>query len=75
MKAQLSGSSPRSRRGDRAERGLTQREQRLLALITSWEQAYIAGMRPEGNGERTRRSATRVASLELPFVGRLPSSR
>ena len=59
----------RSRRGTRAERGLTLREQRLLALITAWEAAYAAGMRPEERDEPPR-----IVSLGLPFVGRPPRS-
>ncbi|MDM8214907.1 hypothetical protein QUW15_01815 [Desulfovibrio piger] len=59
----------RSRRGTRAERGLTLREQRLLALIAAWEAAYVAGMRPE-----EREEPPRIVSLGLPFVGRPPQS-
>lgn len=60
---------PRSRRGTRAERGLTLREQRLLALIAAWEAAYAAGMRPV-----EQKKTPRVVSLGLPFVGRPPSA-
>ena len=59
----------RPRRSARAERGLTLREQRLLALITIWEQAYAGGNRPE-----EREEAPRIVPLGLPFAGRLPQT-